>query len=250
MLAIAALAVGLYMSEWVPWIVEYEQWSHAYFLWLVPLYYVHVQLNVFVHNCCHGNFPRTINRLVGEICGLLVMTRYASWEILHTRHHKHSDDPEMDPHPVHPSFIKFLYFTMVFNVERQLQNIRYHQFGDTPANRRREFQRAVFSYATMGTLLFCVYMFLGPWVTLFLFLPVQVLGWLHVSHFNWVTHDPHDPDGDYKPINIDSKLYWIGNRIWFGLYMHGNHHRRANVFNPLKMDEVMAKRALLKSEAA
>ena len=37
-------------------------------------------------------------------------------------------------------------------------------------------------------------------------------------------------------------MYWLGNRIWFGLYMHGNHHKRANIFNPLRMERVMAKR--------
>ena len=51
------------------------------------------------------------------------------------------------------------------------------------------------------------------------------------------------PDGDYKPVNLDHGLYKFGNRILFGLYMHANHHKRANIFNPAKMDEVLARRA-------
>ena len=73
--------------------------------------------------------------------------------------------------------------------------------------------------------------------------PAQALGWMHVAHFNWVTHNALSKTGDYKPINIDTGVYWLGNRIWFGLYMHANHHKRANIFNPLKMDEVLARRA-------
>ena len=241
-LAVSAAAAGLYFGGWQPWISEYSQWSHWYFLLLPALYYVHVMLNVFVHNCCHRNLPRPINRMVGEVCGLLVFTRYASWEVLHTRHHKYSDDRQKDPHPIVPSFATFVYETMVFNVERQLQNIRYDQFGDTPANHRKERVRAVLSFATMGVLGVTVYLLLGPWVSFLLFLPTQLLGWLHIAHFNWITHNSLDADGDYKPVNLDSGWYWLGNRIWFGLYQHANHHRRANIFNPLKMAQVVARR--------
>ena len=68
-------------------------------------------------------------------------------------------------------------------------------------------------------------------------LPAQVLGWMFVMHFNWVTHNALAKDGNYYPVNLDSGYYWLGNRIFFGIYMHGNHHKRANVFNPLFWDE-------------
>ncbi len=221
----------------------FSTWSWWYLAWFPVVLYVHILLNVFIHNCCHGNFPRSVNRLIGEVAGLIVITRYASWEIIHQRHHRHSDDPEKDPHHVMPSFVKFLAETMLFNVERQLQNQAYDQFGDTPANRRRERIRAVLSFATMLPLLLAWYLLLGPYVFLFLFAPAQALGWIHVAHFNWATHNAHSPTGDYKPVNLNHGLYAIGNKILFGLYMHENHHRRANVFNPAKMDEVLARRA-------
>ena len=218
-------------------------WSWWYLAAFPVVLYGHILLNVFIHNCCHGNFPRAINRLIGEVAGLIVITRYASWEIIHQRHHRFSDDPKKDPHHVLPNFLVFLYETMLFNVERQLQNQAYDQFGDTPENRRRERIRAVLSFATMLPLLLAWYLILGPEVFLFLFVPAQALGWMHVAHFNWVTHNALSKTGDYKPINIDTGVYWLGNRIWFGLYMHANHHKRANIFNPLKMDEVLARRA-------
>lgn len=219
---------------------QWEPWMWA----LLPAtFYVHVLMNVTVHNCCHGNLPRSINRLVGEVFGVLVLTRYASWEIIHQRHHRYSDDPERDPHHVLPNFWVFLARTMLINVESQLQQIQYDQFGDTPGHRRYEKLRAVVSFGTMVVLLAAYFMFLGPDLFLRIFVPTQALGWLVVAHFNWATHNAHDPNGDYHPVNLDHGLYWIGNRIWFGLYMHGNHHKRANVFNPLRMEQVLARRA-------
>jgi fatty acid desaturase len=239
-LGLAALCAYL-LAAHVPPVVG--AWSWGYLLLFPLVLYVHILLNVFIHNCCHGNFPRAVNRLIGELAGLVVITRYASWEIIHQRHHRYSDDPERDPHHVMPSFVKFLYYTMLFNVERQLQNQAYDQFGDTPEMRRRERARAVLSFATMLPLLLAWYLLLGPHAFFFLFLPAQALGWIHVAHFNWATHNARSPDGDYHPVNLDHGLYWLGNRIWFGLYMHANHHKRANIFNPLKMDEVLARRA-------
>lgn len=31
-----------------------------------------------MHNCTHGNLPRSINRVVGEILGLIILIRFAS----------------------------------------------------------------------------------------------------------------------------------------------------------------------------
>jgi len=242
------LAVFLALDAWLlaNGVGPLVEWKWSY-LWLLPLvFYVHVLLNVFVHNCCHGNFPRPINRLIGELCGIVVITRFASWEIIHQRHHRFSDDPEKDPHNVMPSFLRFLARTMLVNVERQLQNQAYDQFGDTPANRLREKLRAVLSFSVMIPLILAAYLLLGWQAFFFLYVPAQALGWLVVAHFNWATHNAHSPTGDYHPVNLNHGLYKLGNAIWFGLYMHANHHKRANIFNPAKMDAVMARRAAAK----
>ena len=240
---LVALDVYLLATHTPPWI---GAWHWSYLALLPVAIYVHILLNVFIHNCCHGNFPRPINRLIGELAGLVVITRYASWEIIHQRHHRHSDDPAKDPHHVLPNFVHFLYETMLFNVERQLQNQAYDQFGDTPENRKRERVRAVLSFATMLPLLLAWYLILGPYAFFLLFVPAQAVGWVQVAHFNWATHNAHSPTGDYHPVNLDHGLYRLGNKIWFGLYMHGNHHTRANIFNPAKMEQVLARRAAMR----
>ena len=41
----------------------------------------------------------------------------------------------------------------------------------------------------------------------------------------------------------DLLFYWLGNRLWFGLYMHANHHTQASLFNPMKYDQRQAEKA-------
>jgi len=44
-------------------------------------------------------------------------------------------------------------------------------------------------------------------------------------------------------VNLNHGFYKVGNWIWFGIYMHANHHKIAKLFNPAKMEEVLARRA-------
>jgi len=213
-------------------------------LLLLPLA-AHVQIlcSVWIHNCTHGNFPRLINRIVGELCGFVVLTRFASWEIIHQRHHKYSDDVEMDPHPITATergYWKYLWKTII-GVEAQLQKMTFEMFGDTDENRAFEKKRAVVSFSVSFILLPVTwYVILGAPVFVMVFLPASLVGFFHLVHFNWSTHNPWSPDADFRPVNLDSGFYRIGNLLWHGIYFHGNHHQKTNLFNPAKMAEAKA----------
>ena len=209
-------------------------WDHRYWLLLPVACYAQILCSVFIHNCTHNNFPRSINRLVGEVCGVVVLTRFASWEVIHQRHHRFSDDTDKDPHPVIGSYWGFLLKTVV-GVERQLQRIYFEIWGDTAENRAYEKKRAYVSYATNLLLIATWYVFLGPLAFFALFVPASIVGFLHLVHFNWSTHNAFSPTSDFRPVNLDHGLYKLGNLIFFGIYMHANHHKRANLFNPAKM---------------
>ena len=43
------------------------------------------------------------------------------------------------------------------------------------------------------------------------------------------------PAGAYKPVNLNHGLFRLGNKLFFGIYMHANHHRWSNVLNPAKV---------------
>lgn len=196
----------------------------------------HIQIlcSVYIHNATHHSFPRVLNRLVGEACGLIVISRFASWEVIHRRHHRYSDDVEKDPHPVEPSYWRYLLHTLV-GVERQLQRIFFELHGDTPENRRYERRRAYISYATSILLIATWYRLLGAPAFTMLFFPASIVGILHLVHFNWSTHDAQSETRDYQPINLNTGFYWLGNLAWHGIYMHKNHHRKPGLFNPAHM---------------
>jgi stearoyl-CoA desaturase (delta-9 desaturase) len=205
-------------------------------LFLLPLTcYVQILCSVFVHNAVHQSFPRRINRLVGEVCGMVVLTRFASWEIIHQRHHRYADVPSYDPHPLHPRYWTFLFRTVV-NVEAQLQRIFFERHGDTPGNRRYERVRALVSYATNLLLVATWYRFCGPVAFFGLFVPASIVGFLHLVHFNWSTHGGGSSRaGTFRPVNLDHGLYRLGNRLFFGIYAHANHHARPGVFDPSRL---------------
>jgi fatty acid desaturase len=211
-----------------------EHWDARYWILLPLVCHAQILCSVWIHNATHNNFPRPLNRLVGEICGVVVLTRFASWEVVHQRHHRYSDETERDPHPVGSSYWAFLVRTVV-NVEHQLQCIYFDLYGDTPANRRYERLRAYVSYATNLLLIYTWYAFLGPLAFFCFFVPATALGFLHLVHFNWSTHNAFSPGRDFRPVNIDVGYYRVGNRLWHGIYMHANHHRRTNLFNPSRM---------------
>jgi len=228
-----ALIALLHFGRMAPIAADFAPWQFAVFP--VVLYF-HIVCNLFVHNASHAAFPRALNRIVGEVCGFVVLSRFASWQIVHDRHHKYSDDQERDPHPLLPGYFEFTW-RGITNVEKQLQTAYLEVHGDTEENRKRERTRAFVSFGTNFVLIAFFYRLLGPAGFVVLFLPVQLLGWMFVMHFNWVTHNALAKDGKFYPINMDSGKYWLGNRIFFGIYMHANHHKRANLFNPLFWNE-------------
>lgn len=231
------------VAGWQGAVREFHWW---YFLLLPVVFQAQILCSVFIHNCSHGNFPKSINRLIGELCGIVVLTRYASWEIIHRRHHKYSDDAEQDPHPVTPDaagYWAFLRKTIV-NVEIQLQRQFFELHGgDTPDNRAFERRRAYTSYTTNFVLIACWYVLLGPIGFFFFFVPASLIGFFHLIHFNWSTHNALKPEEGFFPVNLDNGFFWLGNRIWFGIYYHAYHHKQANLFNPMHYEAHQQARA-------
>lgn len=212
-----------------------QTWDPLILLWLPLAAHAQILCSVWIHNGTHNNFPRAINRIVGELCGIAVLTRFGPWEIIHQRHHKYSDDADLDPHPITPGYTgywKYLVKTIV-GVEAQLQKMFFEIHGDTPENHAFEKRRAVVSFAVSFILLPVTwFLFLGAPLFVMLFLPAAAIGFFHLVHFNWSTHNPWSPNGDHRPVNLNHGFYKLGNLIWHGIYFHGNHHTKTSLFNP------------------
>jgi len=210
-------------------------WSWAYLGALPIVCYALILCNAITHQCTHGSLPKPWNRIVGELAGMVVVTRFASWEVLHQRHHRYSDDVAKDPHPVNPSYLGFCWHHLA-HIEKTLVQIALDVHGDTPENRRIEKLRSLVSFGTGVLLVSAWYHLLGFHAFLFLFLPAGVVGFFQLVHFNWATHDPWHPRGSFQPVNLDHGVYRLMNRLVLGIYMHANHHKRPHLLNPSKME--------------
>ena len=207
--------------------------------WFIAVFPVHlfccIWAHLLIHNATHGSLPKAINRVVGELLGIIVVVRFASWDIVHMRHHKYSDDRVKDPHPNFPSFWKTVLHTII-NVEKQLFQEYYDVWGDTAENHSRERRRAWMSYGTNIVLLASWCWLLGPAFFALVFFPCNALAGLFVIHFNWSTHNGEAAKSldDMKPVNLPGAMYRIGNKLFAGIYAHSMHHDRPTLFNPAK----------------
>lgn len=219
-------------------------WWHVLLLPLAT--YLVISAHMLIHNASHGNCgPKPLNRLIGELCGIVVLSKFASWEIIHRRHHRYSDDPEKDPHPAERNYWRYVVASLA-NVEKQLQMQSLELFGDTPARRRYEKVRSIWSFVSGATILAAWYAVLGAPFFFVLYLPAFFFAALFIVFFNWAGHNAHRPDTTIEPTNLDHGIFWILNRMFFGIFYHGNHHKMAMLFNPMKMP----KRALREAEQA
>lgn len=228
----AAVLALFALTRFEPLIGGPQWWFAAVF---PVLFFGLVWAHLTIHNCTHGNLPKSINRVVGELLGVIVVVRFASWDIVHIRHHKYSDDRERDPHPNYPSFIETVWRT-VFSVEKQLFQQYFDTWGDTPENRAYEKRRAWVSYGTNFVLTACWLWLLGPWFFALVFAPANLLAGLFVIHFNWSTHNgmAATSANDMRPVNLNSGYYAWGNKLFCGIYAHATHHERPYLFNPAR----------------
>ena len=227
--AVAMLALRFrgvfYGFDWKPWHFVFGMPAVLYFL---------ICCHLWIHNATHGNFPRWVNRIIGEVLGVLVFVRYASWDIVHMRHHRYSDDDVKDPHPTYPSYLKS-FLTSIIYVERQLQQQYCDVWGDNEENRRYEAFRAKVSYGTNIVLAVAWYLFLGPVGFFAFFLPLNLCAAAFVAHFNWATHNG-GAGHDFRPVNLNHGYFWLGNKLFTGIYFHANHHKRPHLFNPARWE--------------
>lgn len=199
-------------------------------------------LTALLHSASHGSLrPKWLNRPVGELVGLMQLSGFAQWKIVHVVHHKHADDPDLDPHP--PQFKSYWEFTkgMRESAIKAYAKFYLKTFGDNNESGAELKRFGMMAKLDQSARVLLWYLVLGPQLFTFLFLASIVFKMFHYAWFNYITHRPTGNEIEVK--NLDSNLYYIINRIAFGLYYHKNHHLYPLLFNPryLAISKVAAK---------
>lgn len=207
-------------------------------LWLVPLgMIIGLQSAWLMHNAAHECFkPAWLNRLIGELTGLHQLSGFPGWAVHHIIHHQNPDDPLKDPHP--PVLMKFqeYFWQMGPLMARVARNAFFELWGEREQTQR--LWRMV-----VWTSLICRYMrnvfllvVLGPMVFVLCFIVSKLINYAWYVHFNYYTHRPN-ARGEIEILNLDHNLYYkVMNATMAGAYFHKNHHRKASLFDPRKLD--------------
>jgi fatty acid desaturase len=212
---------------------------HQIALWhlaLIPLGIYLGMLNVpVIHNCAHKSFrPLWLNRFLGELCSLHLLSGYPGFVILHLTHHRHADDPLLDPHPNKDlSFWQYLN-SLKLSLRRSFHRLYFERWGETPRTRRIwAFVKVLLPVNRVLRALFVLFL-LGPIGFTFFYIPSFIANQLTYAHINYYTHAQSAASpGSVEIINMNEGwVYPLLNRILIGIYFHKNHHERPNLFNP------------------
>lgn len=235
LLASAALCIAAYK-------MHSPGFYHFHFAWwyliLVPLgIYVGGISAVFIHNATHGSFPfKPLNWLAGQLAGMHQLWGFMGWKLIHLVHHQYSDHPDFDTHP--PKGLTFGQFCRtMFIYSSQKITERYREHWGISARTKWLHRSLLFVFLGMAVanLLFW-YLLMGPAGFWFFYVLSYAANHMLFCHINYYAHPKGAATGETRPGNLDHNLYYrLANALWFGIYYHGNHHRKPLLFNPKYM---------------
>lgn len=188
--------------------------------------------NSMLHIASHNSYwTGWISRSIGEFFSFFFLVGFPEWQQIHMEHHKHSDDPEKDPHPPKGlTFIQFL-LSMRNSVRKVFIRFYFKLWGDNDQSRKNIKYFALLAIGSQFLKLLFWFLVFGPIGFAVFYSTCVVIKNFSYAHFNYYTHVQHETG--IKIINLKNGPLWqFINTITFGLYHHKNHHQRPYLFNP------------------
>lgn len=219
-------------------------------LLLIPLgIYIGGISAVFIHNATHDSFPnKWLNAAAGHLSGFHQLWGFMGWKLIHLLHHHYSDNVEMDTHP--PKGKTFWQFTKtMFLYSSAVVSKRYREHWGEGLKTKILHKGVLVMFLGMATCnLLGWFLLLGPEGFVFFYIPSYIANHLLFADINYHAHPVNEKTGETEAANFDSTLYHkLANACWFGIYYHGNHHRKPKLFNPKYMPVSERRRAAMGS---
>lgn len=215
---------------------SFSSWQLLY----IPLgIYVGGISAVFIHNATHHSFPKpALNTFCGWLAGFHQLWGYRGWKLIHLIHHNYSDKPPYDPHsPKDKSFLQFTKEMFVGSSFAVSRRYREH-WGDTPRTRAVQMLGLGIFAAQSLAFLALWFLLLGPEAFLFFYVPSFLFNHWFFCSINYYCHPLDAQKDETVATNLNHGWYYpLANALWFGIYFHGNHHRKPNLFNPRHLKE-------------
>lgn len=192
---------------------------------------------VFIHNATHDSFPkRWQNVFFGTLSGIHQLWGFMGWKLIHLLHHHYSDNVDLDPHP--PKGKSFWQFTRtMFLYSSSVVSKRYREHWGEGLQTKLLHKGVLVTFLIMASSnLLLWFLLLGPEGFVFFYIPSYIANHLLFADINYTAHPANEETGETAAANFDDSLYYkLANACWFGIYYHGNHHRKPMLFNPKYM---------------
>lgn len=199
--------------------------------------YVGIWSNVLLHNASHNTIkPAWLNRAVGELSGLQVLSGFPGFAVLHMEHHRHSDDDELDPHPNFAGETLWGYINETRGRLRAAFGRMYRESWGHRPEYLASWKKIKFLLPLNRSLRAAFLLaLLGPAGFTLFFITSHVTTQLSFAVVNYYSHRRRD-DGTVEVRDLDHNwAFWILNRGFAGAFYHGSHHRNPKLFNPMKL---------------
>jgi Fatty acid desaturase len=184
-----------------------------------------------IHNAGHGNFPRLLNRVMGEFAGAWLGYGFTNFALIHGLHHAYTDS-ELDP--VSPRGHAFWrYWVSPLGIPTAVARRYLRQVhGAHPRYTAIAVGEVVLFNLNLGLRLALWFVLFGP-AGFLAFYGVSIASNVTIlAHINYACHRDA-PDGDVHIVNLDGTLYYrLANAITSGGYFHKSHHDHPHLFDP------------------
>lgn len=202
-------------------------------------------LSSLLHNSSHDNIKFSVlNRVVGIFAGAWVLYGLSNFVMIHTLHHKYSDQ-DLDPvNPMGMSFLVFLSAPMRYMIKTAKKYL-FQVHGNKENYTMIMNAQSIIFHANLILKLAMWYLLFGKILFVTFFLVSLLTNYFIFAHINYICHRV-DVNGSVEVVNLDHNLYYkIANLFTMGGYYHKNHHLNLRIFNPKNLKSQRAQKPLI-----
>ena len=190
------------------------------------------------YSASHGNIQnKTLNRIVGEICGYQLLTSFPLFSLIHLEHHRYPDDLKKDPQ-AYENNTSFWYY--LNNSTTQMRNVFFDFYIETWGDDKKYLNswKKIIPFILLSKILRCALLFiiLGPVYFTFIFMISHLTTHTYFSAINYFTHKYEDNECVILNIN-ENLISKVLNHFFAGALFHKNHHEKPKLFNPMSLEK-------------
>lgn len=214
--------------------------------WVVPLFIGQGLLLAFLfaplHECIHSSAfkSRRLNKVVGHICGLIILRPFLYSKYRHMAHHTWTQKPKMDPDqvPFPKSVSEYVAHISSFNIwHRLIKNLLALSAGKLTEEEVKFIPTsevpAVIKEARIMLATYVFIAFVSVWyqslLALYLWLGPRVVGEIGLRAFRMVEHTGMEESPNMLANTRTTRTNFLVRALYWNMPYHAEHHLYPNV---------------------